>query len=49
MAILQKLVGGYFVMDSVVFNFYYLGKEVPENGIKFTCQSFWCVKETQWG
>lgn len=45
MAILQKLVDGYFVMNPVVFNFYYLRKEVPENGIKLPCQSFRCVKE----
>lgn len=36
-------------MDTVVFNFYYLRKEVPENGIKLTSQSFRCVKETQCG
>lgn len=35
-------------MDTVVFNFYYLEKEVPENGIKLS-QSFRCVKETHWG
>lgn len=34
-----------------MFNFYYSGKEIPENGVKLACtyQSFRCVKRNTMG
>lgn len=35
---LKKLVGNYFVIKTVVFNFRYLENEIPANGIKCACK-----------
>lgn len=35
---LKKLVGNYFVIKTVVFNFHYSENEIPANGIKCACK-----------